>query len=268
MPRPANAVTPMALSNENPFKRGLREGRTQIGMWLALANPYTAEICATAGFDWLLIDGEHAPNDVPLILSQLQVLAGYPVSPVVRATTGDSVLIKQLLDIGAQTLLIPMVESAEQARALVAAVRYPPRGIRGIGASISRVSRWLAIPDYLADGENEICLLVQVESRKGIENLAAIAAVDGIDGVFLGPSDLAASYGHRGNPGHPEVVAAIEGGIATILAHGNVPGLLTPDEKLARRYLELGATFVAVGTEATLLANATRALAKSFNRSL
>ncbi len=258
----------MTLSNANPFKRALRENRTQIGMWLALANPYTAEICATAGFDWLLIDGEHAPNDIPLILSQLQVLAAYPAHPVVRATTGNSVLIKQLLDIGAQTLLIPMVETAEQARELVAAVRYPPRGIRGIGASISRVSRWMAFPDYLANGEDEICLLVQVESRLGLDNVAAIAEVDGIDGVFLGPSDLAASLGHRGNPGHPDVVAAIEGAIATILATGNPAGLLTPDERLARRYLELGATFVAVGTEATLLANSVRALAKSFDRTL
>jgi 4-hydroxy-2-oxoheptanedioate aldolase len=258
----------MTLSNANPFKRALREKRTQIGMWLALANPYTAEICATAGFDWLLIDGEHAPNDIPLILSQLQVLAAYPAHPVVRATTGNSVLIKQLLDIGAQTLLIPMVETAEQARDLVAAVRYPPRGIRGIGASISRVSRWMAFPDYLADGEEEICLLVQVESRLGLDNVAAIVQVDGIDGVFLGPSDLAASLGHRGNPGHPDVVAAIEGAIATILATGKPAGLLTPDERLARRYLELGATFVAVGTEATLLANSVRALAKGFDRSL
>jgi 4-hydroxy-2-oxoheptanedioate aldolase len=258
----------MTLSNANPFKRALREKRTQIGMWLALANPYTAEICATAGFDWLLIDGEHAPNDIPLILSQLQVLAAYPAHPVVRATTGNSVLIKQLLDIGAQTLLIPMVETAEQARDLVAAVRYPPRGIRGIGASISRVSRWMAFPDYLADGEEEICLLLQVESRLGLDNVAAIAQVDGIDGVFLGPSDLAASLGHRGNPGHPDVVAAIEGAIATILATGKPAGLLTPDERLARRYLELGATFVAVGTEATLLANSVRALAKGFDRSL
>jgi 4-hydroxy-2-oxoheptanedioate aldolase len=258
----------MTLSNANPFKRALREKRTQIGMWLALANPYTAEICATAGFDWLLIDGEHAPNDIPLILSQLQVLAAYPAHPVVRATTGNSVLIKQLLDIGAQTLLIPMVETAEQARELVAAVRYPPRGIRGIGASISRVSRWMAFPDYLANGEEEICLLVQVESKLGLDNVAAIAEVDGIDGVFLGPSDLAASLGHRGNPGHPDVVAAIEGAIATILATGNPAGLLTPDERLARRYLELGATFVAVGTEATLLANSVRALAKGFDRAL
>ena len=233
-----------------------------------MANPYTAEVCATAGFDWLLIDGEHAPNDIRSILAQLQALAAYPVTPVVRAVTGDAALIKQLLDIGAQTLLIPMVESAEQAERLVSAVRYPPRGIRGIGASISRVSRWLAIPDYLVDGENEICLLVQVESRKGIENLKAIAGVEGIDGILLGPSDLAASYGHRGNPGHPEVVGVIENAIATIAEAGNVSGLLTPDEKLARRYLELGARFVAVGTEVSIFANAVRALAKTFDRTL
>lgn len=258
----------MPLSNVNAFKHAIREGRTQIGMWLAMANPYTAEVCATAGFDWLLIDGEHAPNDIRSILAQLQALAAYPVTPVVRAVTGEAALIKQLLDIGAQTLLIPMVESAEQAQRLVSAVRYPPRGIRGIGASISRVSRWQAIPDYLADGENEICLLVQVESRKGIENLKAIASVEGIDGILLGPSDLAASYGHRGNPGHAEVVGVIENAIATIAQAGNVSGLLTPDEKLARRYLELGARFVAVGTEVSIFATAVRALAKSFDRTL
>jgi len=256
----------MTLSNANPFKRALRDGRTQIGLWLALASPYTAEICATAGFDWLLIDGEHAPNDVRSILAQLQALAAYPVSPVVRAVTGEVALIKQLLDIGAQTLLIPMVESAEQAHQLVAAVRYPPRGVRGIGAAIARASRWQAIPDYLATGDDEICLLVQVESKAGLANLAAIAAVEGVDGVFLGPSDLSASFGYRGNPGHPEVVAAIESAIATIIAKGNVAGLLTYDEKLARRYLELGARFVAVGAEVTLLAAAVRALAKTFDR--
>ena len=259
----------MPLSNVNPFKRALRDGRTQIGMWLALANPYTAEICATAGFDWLLIDGEHAPNDVRSVLAQLQALAAYPVSPVVRVVTGETALIKQLLDIGAQTLLVPMVESAEQARELVAAVRYPPRGVRGIGSAIARASRWSAIPDYLAtSGDDEICLLLQVESKAGLANLEAIAKVDGVDGVFLGPSDLSASFGYRGNPGHPEVVAAIENAIATIVACGNVAGLLTYDERLAKRYLELGARFVAVGAEVTLLAAGVRALAKTFDRSL
>ena len=256
----------MTISNANPFKRALREGRTQIGMWLALASPYTAEICATAGFDWLLIDGEHAPNDVRSILAQLQALAPYPVSPVVRPVTGEVALIKQLLDIGAQTLLVPMVESADQARQLVAAVRYPPRGVRGIGSSISRASRWQAIPDYLATGDDEICLLVQVESKTGLDNLEAIANVEGVDGVFLGPSDLSASFGHRGNPGHPEIVGSIERAIATILAHGKAAGILTPDERLARRYLELGARFVAVGAEVTLLATAVRALAKTYDR--
>jgi 4-hydroxy-2-oxoheptanedioate aldolase len=259
----------MTISNTNRFKRALREGRTQIGMWLALANPYTAEVCATAGFDWLLIDGEHGPNDVPLILSQLQAVAAYPVSPVVRIVTGETALIKQLLDVGAQTLLVPMVESAQQAEQLVAAVRYPPRGVRGIGSGISRASRWQAIPDYLAaTGDDEICLLVQVESKAGLEQLEAIAKVDGVDGVFLGPSDLSASFGHRGNPGHPEVVAALEGAIATILACGKAAGILTPDERLARRYLELGATFVAVGAEVTILATGVRALAKTYDRGL
>ena len=257
----------MTISNTNVFKRALREGRTQIGMWLALANPYTAEVCATAGFDWLLIDGEHGPNDVPLILSQLQALAAYPVSPVVRIVTGETALIKQLLDIGAQTLLVPMVESAERARELVAAVRYPPRGVRGIGSGISRASCWQSIPDFLAStGDDEICLLVQVESKAGLKYLEAIAKVDGIDGVFLGPSDLSASFGHRGNPGHPEVVAALEGAIATILACGKAAGILTADERLARRYLELGATFVAVGAEVTILATGVRALAKTYER--
>jgi 4-hydroxy-2-oxoheptanedioate aldolase len=257
----------VTISNTNHFKRALREGRTQIGMWLALANPYTAEICATAGFDWLLIDGEHGPNDVPLVLAQLQALAAYPVSPVVRIVTGETALIKQMLDIGAQTLLVPMVESAAQAEELVGAVRYPPRGVRGIGSSISRASRWQGIPDYLAaTGDDEICLLVQVESQTGLEQLEAIAKVDGVDGVFLGPSDLSASFGRRGNPGHPEVVAALERAIATILAAGKAAGILTADERLARRYLELGATFVAVGAEVTILAAGVRALAKTYDR--
>jgi 4-hydroxy-2-oxoheptanedioate aldolase len=237
-------------------------------MWLALANPYTAEICATAGFDWLLIDGEHAPNDIRTILAQLQALAAYPVCPVVRPVNCETALLKQLLDVGAQTLLVPMVESAEQARALVAAVRYPPRGVRGVGSGIARVSRWSAIPDYLGRADEEICLLVQIESKAGLERIDEIAAVEGVDGVFVGPSDLAASFGRRGNPAHPDVVAAIEGAIAAILRQGKAAGILTPDETFARRCLELGATFVAVGAEVTLLASAVRGLAKTFGRSL
>jgi 4-hydroxy-2-oxoheptanedioate aldolase len=254
----------MTLSNVNPFKRALRERRTQVGMWLALANPYTAEICATAGFDWLLIDGEHAPNDVRSILAQLQVLAAYPASPVVRAVTGDSVLIKQLLDIGAQTLLVPMVESAEQARHLVSAMRYPPAGIRGVGAALARASQWNRVTNYLHEANDQMCLLVQVETRLGLDNLDAIAAVEGVDGIFIGPSDLSAALGHLGNLTHGEVQQAIEDAIRRIRSAGRAAGILSTDETLARRYLSLGCTFVAVGLEGNLLMRATQDLARKF----
>ncbi len=245
------------------FRQALAE-RAQIGLWLSLAEPYTAEICATAGFDWLLLDGEHAPNDVRSLLAQLQAVAPYGAHPVVRAVEGSTALIKQLLDIGAQNLLVPMVDTAEQARAAVAATRYPPEGVRGVGAAIARASRWNARPDYLDRANDEVCLLVQAETAAALRNLAAICAVDGVDGVFIGPADLAASMGHRGRPGHPEVQAAIEQGIATIVASGKAAGILTADTALARRYLALGARFVAVGVDVSLLAQATRGLAQSF----
>ncbi|WP_156677697.1 4-hydroxy-2-oxoheptanedioate aldolase [Sphingomonas profundi] len=248
----------------NPFKQALREGRAQIGLWQALANAYTAEICAGAGFDWLLFDGEHAPNDLPLLLAQLQAVAAYPVEPVVRLPVGDSVLIKQALDIGARTLLIPMVETGEQAAELVRATRYPPHGVRGVGSAIGRAARWNRTPNYLHEASEEICLLLQVESRAGLDDLDAIARTDGVDGVFVGPSDLAASLGHLGSPGHAEVQRAIEEAIATILAAGKAPGMLMADEALSRRYLALGATFVAVGTDVTLLARGAETLAARF----
>lgn len=248
----------------NEFKQAIREGRRRIGLWQALASPYTAEICAGAGFDWLLIDAEHAPNDLPLVLSQLQSVAAYPVEPVVRLPTGDTVLVKQFLDIGARTLLVPMVEGGEAAEAMVRATRYPPQGIRGVGSAIGRASRWNRTPSYLQRAADEICLLLQVESRAGLDRLGAIAATDGVDGVFIGPSDLAAALGHLGDPGHAEVQHAIEGSIATIRAAGKAAGILVADEALARRYLELGAVFVAVGTDVTLLARSAEALAKRF----
>lgn len=248
----------------NAFKAALARGEPQIGLWLSLANPYTAELCATAGFRWLLIDGEHSPNDVRSLLAQLQAVAPYPAHPVIRAAVGDTTLIKQLLDIGARTLLVPMVDTAEQARAVAAATRYPPLGVRGVGASAARASRWGARRDYLNEANDEVCLLVQAETATAIANLKDICAVDGVHGVFIGPADLAASMGHRGNPGHPDVQAAIEGGIRTIVASGKAAGILTGDTALARRYLELGATFVAVGIEAVLLAQATRRLAAEF----
>jgi len=248
----------------NHFKQALRDGAPQIGLWLGLAAAYSAEICATAGFDWLVLDAEHSPNDLRSLLGQLQALAPYRVQPVIRPPVGDTVIIKQLLDIGAQTLLIPMVETEGQAQSLVRAMRYPPAGVRGVGSSLARASRWNRISDYLQQADDQMCLLVQVESRAGLDNLEAITHVEGVDGVFIGPADLAASLGYRGNPGHPEVQNAIETAIAGIRRVGKAPGILSADEALARRYLELGCRFVAVGSDVSALMRATQALAAKF----
>ncbi|MEK8026031.1 HpcH/HpaI aldolase/citrate lyase family protein [Pseudaquabacterium rugosum] len=249
---------------DNPFKRRLGEPVAQIGLWLGLGDPLTAELCATAGFDWLLIDGEHGPNDLRSMLAILQAVAAWPSQPVVRLPHGDPALIKQVLEIGATTLLVPMVETAEQARRLVEAVRYPPAGLRGVGSGLARSSRWSLHADYLQASDDRVCLLVQVETVGAMAELDAIAAVDGVDGVFIGPADLSASMGLLGQPGHPEVRAVVERAIARILQAGKAPGVLTVDEALARHYIALGARFVAVGVEATLLAAATRALAGRF----
>lgn len=248
----------------NPFKAALAARQAQIGLWLSMATPYLAEVSATTGFDWLLIDGEHAPNDLRTTLQALQAVAPYPAQPVVRALAGEVALIKQLLDIGAKNLLVPMVDTAEQAASLVSATRYPPQGIRGVGSAVGRASRWNSRTDYLDVADDEICLLVQAESVTALANLEAICAVDGVDGVFIGPADLAASMGYRGKPGHPEVQAAIEGAMRTIVASGKAAGTLTSDPTLARRYLGLGCTFVATGVDVTMYANAARRLAAEF----
>lgn len=249
---------------ENTFKQALARKQAQIGLWLSLANAYTAEVCATAGFDWLLLDGEHAPNDVRGVLEQLQATAPYRSHCIVRPVDGNPALIKQLLDIGAQTLLVPMVDTAEQARCLVSSMRYPPQGVRGVGSAVARVSRFGLRTDYLDRANDEVCLLVQAETRLALENLDEICAVDGVDGVFIGPADLSASLGHRGNPGHPEVQAAIEEAIRRIVASGKAAGTLVSDNALARRYLELGCTFVAVGLDVRILAGGARALRAEF----
>ena len=248
----------------NSFKAALQARRAQVGLWLSMAEPYLAEVGATAGFDWVLIDGEHAPNDVRSTLGALQAVAPYRSHPVVRAVNGDAHRIKQLLDIGAHSLLIPMVDTAEQARQIVAATRYPPQGIRGVGSAVGRASRWSARTDYLQVADDEVCLLVQAETVTALRNLPAICEVEGVDGVFIGPADLAASMGHRGNPGHPEVQAAIENAMKTIVASGKAAGTLTSDTALARRYLELGCTFVAVGVDVLMFASAARKLAAQF----
>ncbi len=248
----------------NSFKHAMASPCAQIGLWLGLADPYAAELCATAGFDWLLIDGEHGPNDLRSMLGALQAVAAYPVHPVLRIPHGDATLIKQVLEIGATTLLVPMVESAAQARELVRATRYPPHGIRGVGSGLARSSRWGANPRYLHEADEGICLLVQVETAAALAQIDQIAAVDGVHGVFIGPADLSASMGHLGNPGHPEVQRQIHSAIARILAAGKAPGILAVDEDLARFYIGLGARFVAVGVEAILLARAARGLAARF----
>jgi 4-hydroxy-2-oxoheptanedioate aldolase len=248
----------------NPFKERLHRADTQIGLWLGLADPYTAELCATAGFDWLLIDGEHGPNDLRSMLSILQAVSAYDSQPVVRIAHGDTALIKQILEIGATTLLVPMVETAEQARELVRDTRYPPDGVRGVGSGLARSSRWGGEPNYLQTANERVCLLVQVESREGLEAIDEIAAVDGVDGIFVGPADLSASLGYLGQPGHPEVRAAIEVAFRAIRSAGKAAGILAVDEALARHYIGLGACFVAVGVDATLLAQATRALIAKF----
>ena len=248
----------------NPFKQALKEGRRQIGLWQAMASPYTAEICAGAGFDWLLFDGEHAPNDVPTMLAQLQAVESYPTHAIARPPIVDVVLIKQYLDLGFQTLLIPLVDTAEQAALMVRAMRYPPDGLRGVGAGSARVSRWNLVENYFRDADAQMCLLVQAETRAAMENLEAIAAVEGVDGIFIGPADLSASLGHRGNAAHPEVQAVIEDGIKRIAKAGKAPGILTSNNDLAQHYLDLGATFVAVGTDVGILAKQTSALAKRF----
>jgi 4-hydroxy-2-oxoheptanedioate aldolase len=231
------------------------------GMWVASGSPVVAEICAGSGVDWLLIDSEHAPNDLHSILGQLQAVAPYPVTPVVRPPVGDPVLIKQLLDLGVEVLLVPMVESAAQARALVAATRYPPEGIRGVGSALARASRWNRVGGYLKDAAQTVSLLVQIESRAGLDALPEIAAVDGIDGIFLGPADLAASLGHLGEQAHPEVTGAVEDAIKAITAAGRAAGVNAFPRELAERYLSAGARFILVGADVTLLAAGSEELA-------
>ncbi|WP_018151417.1 4-hydroxy-2-oxoheptanedioate aldolase [Leeia oryzae] len=248
----------------NTFKQALAARQAQTGLWLGLANAYTAELLAGAGFDWLLIDGEHAPNELQSMLAQLQAIAPYPSHPIVRPPWNDPVRIKQIMDLGVQTLLVPMVQTAEEARQAVAATRYPPHGIRGVGSALARASRWNRIGNYLHEANDQVCVLVQIETRKGLDNLEDIASVEGVDGVFIGPADLSADLGHIGNPTHPEVQAAITTAIGTILTCGKAPGILMTNEALARRYLELGALFVAVGVDTTLLAQAADALRKKY----
>ena len=248
---------------KNEFKRAIAAGKQQIGLWISLANPYGAELCAGAGFDWMVIDGEHSPNDPPTVLPQLQAAAPYPTSCIVRPAWNDTVLIKRYLDIGAQSLLIPYVQTAEEAAKAVAAIRYPTKGVRGV-AGVTRASRFGRVKDYFKHAHEELCLLVQIETREGLKNLEAIAKTDGVDGVFIGPADLAAGLGHLGDIQNAEVQSAIQDAIKRIRACGKPAGILATDEASTRRYIEWGTVFTAVGLDAMILAREAEKLAKMF----
>ncbi|TYL47685.1 4-hydroxy-2-oxoheptanedioate aldolase [Marinomonas sp. IMCC 4694] len=249
---------------KNTFKQALKNREPQIGLWLGLANNYTAELIASAGFDWLLLDGEHAPNTLPTFVGQLQAIAPFKSHPIIRPAWADHIALKQILDLGVQTILAPMVDDAEQAAAIVKATRYPPLGMRGVGSALARASQFNRTPNYLTTANDEICVLVQIESVKAVQALEAILAVEGVDGVFIGPADLSASLGYIGQPNHPDVVAVIENAIAKIIAVGKAPGILMADVQQAKHYLALGALFVAVGSDTGLLMNSTRALVNTF----
>ena len=248
----------------NRFKAALAEGRQQIGIWNSIGGTLVPEVLAGHGFDWIVIDTEHAPVEATQVLPSLQALAAYPeVSAVVRPWENDTALIKRILDMGAQTLVVPYVQTPDEARAAVDAMRYPPRGMRGV-AGATRASRFGMVPDYAARAEEELCLIVQVETASAMAQLEAIAGVDGVHGVFIGPADLAASMGYPGQPGHPEVKAAIEGAIARLKEIGVPSGLLTLDRDFARRCIELGASFAAVGLDLSLLSAAAQELRAAF----
>ena len=243
--------------------------RPRFGLWLASGSGYVTEICAGSGIDWVLLDQEHAPNDLRTTLDQLQVLAGYPdVDVVVRPPSADPVSIKQLLDIGAQNIIVPMIDGQQEAAAAVAATRYPPAGIRGVGSALARASRWNRISDYLVTADDGVSLTVQVESTAGLAALGDIADVDGVDAVFIGPADLAASMGRLGQPEHPDVVTAIENALVTIVEHGKSAGVNAFNEAIGRRYLDAGASFVLVGADVALLARGAEQLVAKYRKLL
>ena len=247
----------------NTFRQDLLAGKPLLGCWCSLGSPITTEILGLAGFDWLLLDGEHAPNDVLTFIPQLMALKSSPSAPVVRPPWNDTVVIKRLLDAGFYNFLIPFVESADDASRAVAATRYPPQGVRGVSVS-QRSNHYGTVKDYNTIINDNIAVMLQIESRAGVEAIDAICAVPGVDGIFIGPSDLAAGYGHLGNALHPDVQAAMQRIFASAKAQGKPVGILAPVEADARRYLEMGASFVAVGSDLGVFRSATQALRDKF----
>ncbi|WP_322411180.1 HpcH/HpaI aldolase/citrate lyase family protein [Microbacterium invictum] len=239
--------------------------RPLAGMWVCSGSPLVAEICAGSGLDWMLIDMEHAPNGLESVLGQLQAVAAYPITPVVRVPSNDPVVLKQVLDLGAQNILVPMVSSAADAEAAVAAVRYPPRGQRGVGSALGRSARWNRVDGYLTGADEHVSLFVQVETVVGVASAGEIAAVDGVDGVFVGPSDLAASLGLLGQQTHPEVIAAVHRAFAAVRAAGRPVGVNAFDPEAAQAYVDRGATFVLVAADVAILARTSEALASRWS---
>jgi 4-hydroxy-2-oxoheptanedioate aldolase len=253
----------MAEGAGNRFKQALAKAEVQVGLWSGLASPIAAEIIAGAGFDWIVVDGEHAPNDISTLLPQLQAMRGGTAEPVFRVPWNDAVIIKRALDVGARSLLIPFVQNAEEARAAVAATRYPPLGIRGVSVA-PRANDYGRVRGYHKTAHLDTCVIVQLESRVALDHIEAIAAVDGIDGLFIGPSDLAADFGHLAEPMNAEVQAAITDACQRIRATGKSAGILATDVEDVERLFALGFNFTAAGSDVGTLARGAERLAARF----
>ena len=251
---------------ENRLKAALARGELQVGVWLGMTHAVAAEIASRAGFDWCLVDAEHSPNTLPEIRAQLQAMAGSGTSAVVRVPQGEAWILKQMLDLGVQSVLVPMIDTAEAAREMVRATRYPPEGVRGVGAALARASGYGGIADYARTANDQICLMVQAESREAIENIDDIAGTEGVDCVFIGPADLSASMGYLGRMDAPEVIEAIDHAISRIRAAGKAAGIIDFDPEAARRWAEKGVTFLGVGSDVTCLASGLRGLAGAMTR--
>ena len=250
---------------QNNFKRALKAGKPQIGLWSSLSSNYTVEVIAGAGFDWILLDTEHSPTDLENLLAQLQAAAPYPAHAVVRVPWNDMVTMKRVLDIGAQSLLVPYVSTPAEAKSAVSYTRYPPAGVRGV-AGTTRATRFGRVKDYAKRAHEELCVLVQVETQAAVDNIEAICGIDGVDGVFIGPADLHASMGYTGEIANPKVKPVIDDAIRRIRKCGRAPGILTPNEADARHWLECGALYVAVGADVGILARGADALAAKFKK--
>lgn len=250
----------------NRFKQALAAGERQVGLWSGLASPIAAEILAGAGFDWIVIDGEHGPNDITTLLPQLQAMRGSTAEPVFRVPWNDMVILKRAMDVGARTLLIPFVQDAEEAKRAVAATRYPPLGIRGVSVT-PRANDYGRVQNYHKNAHLDTCVLLQVETRTALKEIEAIAAIDGVDGIFIGPSDLAADFGHLGNPKQPEVQAAMKDAATRIRATGKAAGMLTGNLDDVEGLFAMGYNFTAVGSDVGLLARTAEQVAVRFKKS-